>query len=212
MSSSKKDKLIAFNKNNILEAARKLFAERGMSGTSVDDIAKTANYSKSTIYIYFKNKNDIYYHIVLEYMIILRDKIQKCIEDFESFEKCYYDICYALVDAERQYPMYFDCILGKISVSEDDFILLTVLKDIYDVGEDVNHLIESLLKKAQEQGVMKESINTLPTTFVLWSNICGLISIAANKEEYFNNRLQMSKDDFLQYGFAFIFNSIRKES
>ena len=55
----KKQKLIEYNKNNIVEAARILFQKNGIVQTTVDDIAREADCSKATIYVYFKNKDDI---------------------------------------------------------------------------------------------------------------------------------------------------------
>jgi len=46
-------------KARILEAAEILFAEKGFSGTGIDEIAKRAGITKSVIYYHFKNKEDI---------------------------------------------------------------------------------------------------------------------------------------------------------
>ena len=47
------------HRENIASVASKLFAERGISSTSMDDIAKAAGYSKATLYVYFENKEEI---------------------------------------------------------------------------------------------------------------------------------------------------------
>jgi AcrR family transcriptional regulator len=44
----------------ILDAAVKLFAEKGFDQTSIEDIATEAGIGKTTIYGYFPNKNDIF--------------------------------------------------------------------------------------------------------------------------------------------------------
>jgi AcrR family transcriptional regulator len=43
----------------VLEAARKLFREKGVVGTTMDEIAESSEFSKPTIYAYFHSKNDI---------------------------------------------------------------------------------------------------------------------------------------------------------
>ena len=176
----------------------------------MDDIARTSDYSKSTIYSYFKSKDDIYYTIVYDYMVLLRDKLGKIISGNEDPEKCYYSLCDALVEFEQRYPMYFDCILGKISVDTKDFEELPVLKDIYDTGEETNELVISFFNRAVSQGVIKEDIPLLPTVFFFWSGICSLISISANKEDYLKQRIQMNREEFLHYGFEMLLNSVRK--
>ncbi len=44
----------------IIEAAIRLFGEKGFEGTSVEDLAREAGVGKGTIYGYFQNKNEIF--------------------------------------------------------------------------------------------------------------------------------------------------------
>lgn len=52
-------------KNQILNAAKKLFNEQGYKSTTTKQIAETADVGEGTIYNYFKNKADIYVEILL---------------------------------------------------------------------------------------------------------------------------------------------------
>ena len=47
------------HRSNIASAASMLFMKKGITVTSMDDIAKAAGYSKATLYVYFKNKEEI---------------------------------------------------------------------------------------------------------------------------------------------------------
>ena len=44
----------------ISAAALRVFAQRGLHQTTLDDVAKEAGVSKGTIYLYFKNKEDLF--------------------------------------------------------------------------------------------------------------------------------------------------------
>jgi TetR/AcrR family transcriptional regulator, fatty acid metabolism regulator protein len=48
-------------KEQILNCAKKVFSLKGYYGTQVDDIIKEAGIAKGTVYIYFKNKEDIFF-------------------------------------------------------------------------------------------------------------------------------------------------------
>lgn len=48
---------------NIALSAIKLFCEKGIQQTSIDEIAKSAEVAKGTIYLYFKNKEEIVFTI-----------------------------------------------------------------------------------------------------------------------------------------------------
>lgn len=46
-------------RNQILDAAERIFLEKGFDNVTVDDIAVAAEVAKGTLYLYFKNKNDL---------------------------------------------------------------------------------------------------------------------------------------------------------
>lgn len=200
----KKNKLITYNQTIILEAARSLFQKGGIAQTTVEDIARAADCSKATIYVYFQNKDDIYYHIVLEYMGILRDGIERCLSESQNFEAAYVALCDTLVQFEQTYPLYFTCILGKISVEKEKFEELPVLESIYNLGEEINEIIRNFLEQAKATGEIQLHMDSIQACFVLWSSICGLISIASNKQAYLETCLQVDKAAFLNNGFSMI--------
>ena len=51
-------------KEQITEAATKVFAEQGFDKARMDDIAAEANLSKGTLYLYFKSKDAIITHLL----------------------------------------------------------------------------------------------------------------------------------------------------
>src|SRR5258706_10903863 len=58
---TKKDVVTEFRTSGILEAARKVFAEKGFHEATVDDIAEAAGVAKGTIYLYYESKRDVYF-------------------------------------------------------------------------------------------------------------------------------------------------------
>src|SRR5207247_7678460 len=58
---TKKDVVTEFRTAGILEAARKVFAKKGFSDATVDDIANAAGVAKGTGYLYYNSKRDVYF-------------------------------------------------------------------------------------------------------------------------------------------------------
>src|SRR5947209_20545439 len=56
MKDSIQEQLIAARRNQILDAATKVFAKKGFHPTTIKDIAKEAGIADGTIYNYFENK------------------------------------------------------------------------------------------------------------------------------------------------------------
>jgi len=56
----------AERRQQLLEVARSIFAERGFQATTMDDIAKEAGFTKPILYQYFDSKTDLYREIVAQ--------------------------------------------------------------------------------------------------------------------------------------------------
>ncbi|EFQ57853.1 transcriptional regulator, TetR family [Streptococcus downei F0415] len=54
----RKKEPVEAHRRAIAQAAHQLFIGKGLAATTVDMIAKAAGYSKATLYVYFKNKEE----------------------------------------------------------------------------------------------------------------------------------------------------------
>ena len=66
----------------LIEAAGKLFVEKGYEATTMDEIAAAANFAKGTLYHYFANKADLL-HVLREdfekeIMSRVRSRVESC--------------------------------------------------------------------------------------------------------------------------------------
>jgi AcrR family transcriptional regulator len=58
---TKQEILQEFRHAEILEAARRVFAEKGFEQASVDEIAHAAGVAKGTVYLYYPSKRELYW-------------------------------------------------------------------------------------------------------------------------------------------------------
>lgn len=66
-------------KSLIIENARNFFARYGYSKTTVDEIAMSVRMGKSSLYYYFKNKEEIFKAVLDEEIKILKDEINSAL-------------------------------------------------------------------------------------------------------------------------------------
>ena len=57
---TKQEIVSEFRCNEILDAARKIFAKKGFADATMDEIAAACGLAKGTLYLYFKSKRDVY--------------------------------------------------------------------------------------------------------------------------------------------------------
>jgi TetR/AcrR family fatty acid metabolism transcriptional regulator len=85
-STANKRKRAPGKRDRILKAAIKVFAKNGFYATRVSDIAKTAGVADGTIYLYFKNKDDVLITIFEEGIGRLLSILREVAESEEPFE------------------------------------------------------------------------------------------------------------------------------
>ncbi len=71
-------------RNYILDAAEKLFFTRSYDEVSMDDIAKEVELNKATLYLYFKNKESLFFSVVLRGIKILNAMIEEGIKSCKT--------------------------------------------------------------------------------------------------------------------------------
>ena len=208
MKANKKEAIAKFHRENIIQAAEQLFMEKGIDSTTVDEIAKASDYSKATLYVYFKNKDEIVSSITLSGMKQFHETIQKAITPGETFQEKYFAVCYSITDFQKQYPLYFESILKEINVDIELEETPQVYRDIYEAREAINREFYILFQLGMEQGSLRKDLNVLKTVFLFWASISGIIRIADQKEKYLIKSVGTSKQEFLQFGFETLLKSI----
>lgn len=64
----------------ILDAALHLFSEKGFSATRMQDVARAAGISKGTLYLYFSNKEAIFYQVVQQRITPQLDQVESTVD------------------------------------------------------------------------------------------------------------------------------------
>ncbi len=72
---------ISKTRAKLVDVARQLFAKAGLENTTMKDIALAAHKSRRTLYIYFKNKEEVYLAVVESELELLSDKMRRVAEE-----------------------------------------------------------------------------------------------------------------------------------
>ena len=74
---SRAQRLRAERRAQVLDAARRLFAERGYHATSVNDIIVAADIARGTFYLYFESKRAIFEELLDEFFTTLAGTVRR---------------------------------------------------------------------------------------------------------------------------------------
>lgn len=94
-------------RNMIIESATQLFLKQGYDKTSIRSIAEDIEYSPATIYLYFKDKDEIFYVIHENAFTLLEKVFRKHDTITDPFEKLT-AICKSYIDFALRNPDYYD--------------------------------------------------------------------------------------------------------
>lgn len=200
----RKKEPLKVHREKISSAASKLFIEKGVVATTVDEIAKAAGYSKATLYVYFENKEEIFFSLVYKHM----QNLYKTIEDItlynidskEEWIDSYLQICIAIQKLCREYPIYFEGMIGDINVDVFSDKTPEIYKDIYNLGLNLSNLVKTMVKKGIEFKVFKPNNNINAIMIFFWSSISGIVRMAEKKKSYYK-LLNLDNDEFFKQEF-----------
>ena len=191
---------IAFNRRNILDAADKLFCKNGVEKTTMEQLAAEAGYSKPTLYGYFKDKDEVYFALVLEFMERIVVKVDKAIDEQNVFSDIFTKICQDVFRLATRYPLYFEGLIGTINVNIKADDTPQIYKDIYRLGEVLNEKLLNILQQGKDEGVINTALDNSAILLFVWSSVAGIIRMINHKKDYLK-MLQLNEKDFSTFCF-----------
>lgn len=204
-----KDKISAFHRENIIKAANELFQEFGVENTTVNMIAKLSDYSTATIYVYFKNKEEIFDCLIYNCMQIVYKDMSDIAAMKSSFTDKYKLICNSVVKIQKEYPIYFEGMIGHINMDFANDETPAVCKDIYDLGNKINEQLFIIAESGTKEKIIDPDIDKMKLIFYMWSCVLGIVRMSAQKKDYFmlNN---VTQQELLDFSFSNLLKSIKK--
>lgn len=191
---------IAFNRRNILDAADKLFCKNGVEKTTMEQLASEAGYSKPTLYGYFKDKDEVYFALVLEFMEKIVFKVDKAIDENTAFSDTFTKICQDVFRLATRYSLYFEGLIGTINVNIKADDTPQIYKDIYHLGEALNEKLIALLQQGKDEGIINIALDNSAILLFVWSSVAGIIRMINHKKDYLK-MLQLNEKDFSAFCF-----------
>ncbi|MGH2938805.1 MAG: TetR/AcrR family transcriptional regulator [Solirubrobacterales bacterium] len=154
----------------VLEAAAKVFAERGYSEASVQDVADALGILKGSLYHYIKTKEDLLFWLLEE---VHRD-VEVILEEAAAAEGL--DPLERIQAYVRNQVEYDLGNLERISIYYQDMYQLSAdrLKTILDQRHAHERFVDKLIREAQDQGLADASLDARVLTnclfgIVIWT-------------------------------------------
>ncbi|MCE7793419.1 TetR family transcriptional regulator [Salipaludibacillus sp. CUR1] len=138
----------------IIDAAVKVIAENGYHHSQVSKIAKEAGVADGTIYLYFKNKEDILISLFEEKMGSFVDAISEKLKEESSVEK---KLLILIEMHFMQLEMDHDlAIVTQLELRQSN---ISIRYKVNEVLKGYLGLVDSVLKEGVEKGIFEENLD-----------------------------------------------------
>jgi AcrR family transcriptional regulator len=189
-------------RQQIIVAAKRVFSERGFSKATMEDIAREAELSPGTLYLYFKNKDELYASLslrILQYMNIRLEDVKKEKDSdpeqkIRSIKEALYDVyqfdplilinMFRLQSSETVKNLSSPLLDNLSELSRNS---LQILAKIFTTSPGANRLLTS------QPNVVADIVWSLFTGVVLWEESKPMID---DDKDHLKNTLDIAFEIF----------------
>mgnify|MGYP005832075005 CR=1 FL=1 len=162
-------------RNDIINAAEKLFFSRGYENVTMDDIAKETELARGTLYLYFKNKEDIYVSVAIRAAKIVNQVFKECyprekigILKLRSLIQAYYKFY-------KDYPGYYAAYYHSGMFGQADS---PGLEELRKIRMDSFNIVVDSVRLGMKDGTVRKDINPVGSTLVMLFSTNNVINLA----------------------------------
>ena len=156
-------------KEQIIEAARKLFYQFGFKKVSMDEIAREAGVTKKTIYMYFNSKEELLKYFIEEEI----KEMRQIVEEVESMNLDFFDTVNTAIYRLLQYRKEKN-FLNIIAREAEWLKNPVIIENLKLIDEQIQNYIRTKLELAKEKGYI-EYENLDITAFLIYKMYLALI-------------------------------------
>ncbi len=205
---SKREWNKAQKKEAFVEAAEKLFTQRGFEKTSIDDVAKEAKLTKRTLYQYFTSKEDLFFAVAIKGARQLTISYEQAFEgDKTALEK--------IRAANRVFYRFY-------KENTEMFKLLNYRPANLQNCEQSPHFHEmavydririkhfmNLVEEGAKDGSINKRLDAKKAVFFAFYTSFSLLIIASNEDKRMWDMMNLNEDDFLEFSIDLLSDALQ---
>jgi AcrR family transcriptional regulator len=195
-------------REEILDAAQRVFVEKGLTTATVDDIAIAAELSKGTLYLYFESKEDIYIALMTRGLQLLYSMFNNTISVETSVVKILHRM-------EEAYTVFFNTQRNYFRMLDSAFRpnvhkeVSEEMRRTYTTQSQKNwEQIIDLFNRGVREKKIRNDINPVDMAIIIWSNATTLMTRIDREGEIWQKERNIDLTKTLEASFHLLTDAI----
>ncbi|HET6527755.1 MAG TPA: TetR/AcrR family transcriptional regulator [Balneolaceae bacterium] len=169
--------------NNILDAAEEVIFTKGIEQATMEEIAEKAEVSKGTLYLYFKNKNELYMAIARRGSDLLNSRFVKVFSGNHTGIELIRLIGETYLDFVRNNSGYFKAFIHYESINDLEELQKSEFAQICEANRcKALNLMARALQIGMQDGTIDDSYDPRELAVLIWSSTRGITTVSHMKE------------------------------
>ncbi len=184
-------------RNDIIDAAEKVFFRKGIEFSTMEEVAEIAELSKGTLYLYFRIKEDLRFAIFQRGAAILNAIMKDTISDNETGKDQLITIGRAFIWFSEKYKDYFKLFIEIQSSNMEQLNIGKEAFEDYVKNQSPISIVQQCVLQGMNDGSLRKDIPENHLTATLWSQMLGVLTVI-NNHEYIFNIFDIKVEDILR--------------
>jgi len=165
----------------ITDAAKRVFSAKGFGGATMEEIAQAAELSPATLYLYFKNKNELYASLNVRMLTFLRERLGKVAQDpaLDCRQKVR-ALSGALYDVFLFDPLILFNVFHMQSSEALGALSPPMVDTINGLAAEALRAMGAIFQQGMDQGVFRPG-HPIALADMIWAVFSGLVLFEENK-------------------------------
>jgi AcrR family transcriptional regulator len=188
----RKEREKELRREEILNAAQKVFFEKDFSDATMDDIANAAEVSKGTVYLYFKSKEDIYLTVAMRGFKILQEQLERLVQTEASPIAVLAQLGDALIQFYHLHKNYFRMFFFVHAAPQfRRQISPEIEKTCFAENQMNRDIILAVFEQGIKEQLIRSDIQPKDLMVVFWSNAISMLTRYDIEGAYLKERFNM---------------------